>query len=48
MESLKQVLGYLYNVKGLIEWGGPVMVCAIIFAETGLFVASSFPAIPFW
>ena len=43
MESLKQLLGYLYNVKGLIEWGGPVMVCAIIFAETGLFVGFFLP-----
>ena len=43
IDSLKQLLGYLYNVKGLIEWGGPALVCTIIFAETGLFVGFFLP-----
>ena len=43
IDSLKDLLGYLYNVKGLIEWGGPAMVCAIIFAETGLFLGFFLP-----
>ncbi|MGH9704208.1 MAG: DedA family protein [Candidatus Acidiferrales bacterium] len=43
IDSLKDLLGYLYNVKGLIEWGGPALVCAIIFAETGLFVGFFLP-----
>jgi membrane-associated protein len=43
IDSLKELLGYLYNVKGLIEWGGPALVCTIIFAETGLFVGFFLP-----
>ncbi|MFZ0213718.1 MAG: VTT domain-containing protein [Candidatus Acidiferrales bacterium] len=33
----------LYDVKGLIEWGGTLMVCGIIFAETGLFFGFFLP-----
>ena len=43
IEFLKQVLAQLYNVRGLIEWGGPVLVCAIVFVETGLFVGFFLP-----
>src|ERR1700720_3335181 len=43
IESLKQLLAHLYDVKGLIEWGGPVLVCAIVFIETGMFVGFFLP-----
>src|SRR5579864_978576 len=41
--SLKQLLAHLYDVKGLIEWGGPLLVCAIVFVETGMFVGFFLP-----
>jgi membrane-associated protein len=31
-----QLLHQLYDVRGIIEWGGLVMLTAIVFAETGL------------
>jgi membrane-associated protein len=42
-ELAKHILEHLYNVRGLIEWGGTLMVCAIIFVETGLFVGFFLP-----
>jgi membrane-associated protein len=33
----------LTDVKGLIQWGGMVLVCAIIFVETGLFLGFFLP-----
>ncbi|MGH9715770.1 MAG: DedA family protein [Candidatus Acidiferrales bacterium] len=43
IEIIKHVLQQLYNVRGLIEWGGTLMVCGVIFAETGLFVGFFLP-----
>ena len=43
LESLKQILAHLYDVRGLIEWGGPILVCVIIFIETGMFVGFFLP-----
>jgi membrane-associated protein len=43
IESLKGILVHLYDVKGLIEWGGTVLVCTIVFVETGLFVGFFLP-----
>jgi membrane-associated protein len=43
VELAKHLLEHLYNVRGLIEWGGTLMVCAIIFVETGLFVGFFLP-----
>ena len=43
IESLKQLLAHLYDVKGLIEWGGPALVCVIVFIETGMFVGFFLP-----
>ena len=43
IDLLKGLLAHLYDVRGLIEWGGPLMVCAIVFAETGLFVGFFLP-----
>ncbi|MFZ0412835.1 MAG: VTT domain-containing protein [Candidatus Acidiferrales bacterium] len=43
IEFLRHLLGYIYNVRGLIEWGGTAMVCIVVFAETGLFVGFFLP-----
>src|ERR1700684_232222 len=41
--SLEQLLHFLFNVKGLIEWGGTLLVCIIVFVETGFFVGFFLP-----
>jgi membrane-associated protein len=33
----------LYDVQGLVQSGGPLMVCSVIFVETGLFVGFFLP-----
>lgn len=43
IELLKHVLLQLYDVRGLIEWGGTVGVCTIVFVETGMFVGFFLP-----
>ena len=43
VESLQQFLHFLLNVKGLIEWGGTLLVCVIVFIETGFFVGFFLP-----
>jgi len=43
VESLKELLRSLYDVQGLIEWGGTLLVCTIVFVETGLFVGFFLP-----
>ena len=43
MESIQHLLHFLFNVKGLIEWGGTVLVCTIVFIETGFFVGFFLP-----
>lgn len=43
LHTLKGLIEQLYNVRGLIEWGGTLLVCAIIFAETGMFVGFFLP-----
>ncbi|MGA8144529.1 MAG: VTT domain-containing protein [Candidatus Acidiferrales bacterium] len=43
IESLKQLLAHLYDVRGIIEWGGPVLVCVIVLIETGMFVGFFLP-----
>jgi membrane-associated protein len=43
IETIKHLLMQLYNVRGLIEWGGTLMICGIIFVETGLFVGFFLP-----
>jgi membrane-associated protein len=42
-DSVKQLLEQLYNVRGLIEWGGTLLVCIVVFAETGMFVGFFLP-----
>jgi membrane-associated protein len=41
--SIEHVLHFLFNVKGLIEWGGTLLVCIIVFIETGFFVGFFLP-----
>jgi membrane-associated protein len=46
LESIHQLLFSLYSPDGLrelIRWGGPPLVCTIIFVETGLFVGFFLP-----
>jgi len=46
LESIRHLLHALYNPEGLrelIRWGGPSLVCIIIFVETGLFVGFFLP-----
>lgn len=33
----------IYNVRGLIQWGGTFLVCAVVFMETGLFAGFFLP-----
>lgn len=33
----------IYNVQGIIKSGGPLLVCTIVFVETGLFVGFFLP-----
>jgi membrane-associated protein len=40
---VQQILHHLYDVRGLIEWGGLFLVCAMVFVETGLFVGFFLP-----
>jgi membrane-associated protein len=41
--SIEHALHFLFNVKGLIEWGGTLLVCIIVFIETGFFVGFFLP-----
>lgn len=43
VEILKHLLARLYDVRSIIEWGGPLMVCLIVFVETGMFVGFFLP-----
>jgi len=43
MASIQHLLHFLFNVKGLIEWGGILLVCVIVFVETGFFVGFFLP-----
>ena len=40
---LQHFVHFLFNVKGLIEWGGTLLVCIIVFVETGFFVGFFLP-----
>jgi len=41
--SLGHIFHFLFNVQGLIEWGGVLLVCVIVFIETGFFVGFFLP-----
>jgi membrane-associated protein len=43
LEHVRQLLHTIYDVQGLIRWGGLVAVCGIVFVETGLFVGFFLP-----
>ena len=43
LESIRLLLHTLYDVEGLIRWGGPLLVCVIVFIETGFFVGFFLP-----
>lgn len=43
LDSIRQLLHTLYDVQGIIQWGGLLMVCIIVFVETGLFVGFFLP-----
>jgi membrane-associated protein len=43
MGPLKDLLHEVYNVKEIVRWGGTLMVCGIVFVETGLFVGFFLP-----
>jgi len=43
LEWLQQAFHFIMDVQGLIQWGGLLMVCIIIFVETGLFVGFFLP-----
>ena len=48
MEFLKDAFQFVYDVEGLIRWGGTFLVCTIVFVETGLFVGFFLPGTLFW
>ncbi|HXL23646.1 MAG TPA: VTT domain-containing protein [Candidatus Dormibacteraeota bacterium] len=43
LESIRHLLHSIYDVEGLIRWGGPLLVCTIVFIETGFFVGFFLP-----
>lgn len=43
MGEIRHLFTELYNVRGLIEWGGTLLCCVIVFIETGMFVGFFLP-----
>lgn len=43
MHALMDLFHQIYNVRGIIEWGGMTALVAVIFAETGLLVGFFLP-----
>ncbi|OQY67971.1 MAG: hypothetical protein B6D46_04665 [Polyangiaceae bacterium UTPRO1] len=43
MESLLNLLHQVYDVEGIIRWGGMAMLIGIVFAETGLLIGFFLP-----
>jgi membrane-associated protein len=43
LESIRHLLHSIYDVEGLISWGGPLLVCTVVFIETGFFVGFFLP-----
>jgi membrane-associated protein len=43
LETLQSLFHTLYDVEGLIRWGGTLLVCIIVFIETGFFVGFFLP-----
>jgi membrane-associated protein len=42
-DFLKETYRVLSDVQGLIQWGGTLLICVIVFVETGLFVGFFLP-----
>jgi membrane-associated protein len=42
-DLIRNLLHNLYDIQGLIQWGGTLLVCVIVFVETGLFVGFFLP-----
>ena len=43
LESIRHLLHSIYDVEGIIRTGGPLLVCLIVFIETGFFVGFFLP-----
>ncbi len=43
IESVKEIYRFLFDVQGLIQWGGILMICTFVFVETGLFFGFFLP-----
>jgi membrane-associated protein len=43
LESIPHLLHSIYDVEGIIRTGGPLLVCIIVFIETGFFVGFFLP-----
>ena len=43
VDSIRHLLHSVYDVQAIIQWGGTLMVCIIVFVETGLFVGFFLP-----
>ena len=43
LETLRQLFHAVYDVEGLIRWGGTLLVCCMVFVETGFFVGFFLP-----
>src|ERR1700693_4474981 len=43
IQFLKQILARLYDIGGLLDWGGTLMGFIIVFVETGMFVGFFLP-----
>jgi membrane-associated protein len=43
LEQLQEWFRFFTDVRGLIQFGGTLMVCVIVFVETGLFVGFFLP-----
>jgi membrane-associated protein len=43
LEFLRDAYHIVTDVQGLIQWGGTLMVCAVVFVETGLFFGFFLP-----
>jgi len=43
LESIRHLVHSIYDVEGIIRNGGPLLVCIIVFIETGFFVGFFLP-----
>jgi len=43
IEFIQELLHTIYDVEGIIQWGGTLLVCSMVFVETGLFVGFFLP-----